>query len=60
MVEKLIPLIRQKQVELAEAAMQYPAHTDHMLRAGQWQGLQMVLDMIDQIVNDAQEVEHNR
>lgn len=57
MIEKLIPLIRQKQDELASSAMQYPAHTDHMLRAGQWQGLQMVLEMVDEILNDSAEVE---
>lgn len=57
MIEKLVPLIHQKQLQLAEQVMRYPATTDHMLFAGQWQGLQLALGMIDQIVRDDEQRE---
>ena len=52
MIEKVIPEILSKQRDLADAAMRFPQHMDALLRAGQWQGLQMALDIIHEIVNE--------
>lgn len=59
MIEKLIPLIHQEQRRLAEQAMRYPATTDHMLFAGQWQGLQLALELIDHVLLDDEQREAN-
>lgn len=52
MIEKVIPEILSKQRELSDAAMRFPQHTDALLRAGQWQGLQLALDIINAVISE--------
>lgn len=51
MLDKIISLIKQQQKELAESEMMNPSD-DHLLVAGQWQGLNMALQIIDRILSE--------
>ena len=54
MIEKVIPKLLARQTDIAKAAMERPSLTgdQHMLQAGQWQGIQQALDIINEFLAD--------
>lgn len=54
MIEKVIPKLLERQVDIAKAAMERPTLSGdcHLLQAGQWQGIQQALDIINEFLAD--------
>lgn len=53
MINQLISRIKTEQEKLSRSVMERPAmgcHDQNMLRAGQWQGLEQTLQMIEELL----------
>lgn len=58
MIEKILPVIKEKQQELMLANVKYPDMTNggmNIVRACQWQGLEMALDIIYAALREQEE-----
>jgi hypothetical protein len=59
-VEKYIKELKEKQSELARAGMERPAldaasHGQNTLLAGKWQGIQIAIDTLENLLNESEE-----
>lgn len=54
MIEKVIPKLLARQDDIARGAMERPnfGNEQHLLQAGQWQGIQQALDIINEFLSD--------
>ena len=55
MITKALPLLYQKQDEIARSVMQNPTQLDPILVAGQWQGLDMAIEILKALYADKDE-----
>lgn len=54
---QLIVRIREEQEKLSRSVMLYPSASDHMVQAGKWQGLELSIKMVEEILRDDEELE---